>query len=236
MTKQRIRQGTAVLQYELIHSRRKTLGITVYPDKRVVVRAPLRASQSEIEDVLRKKAGWIAKKQQMFDDYAPPAPPAEYANGEMHLFLGRPYPLLVREDRKQGVSLENGRFQLRVRDAADGERKRKLMIEWYRGRAREIFAARLDVCHPRAARHGIPYPPMKIRMMKKRWGSCSSKGSILLNLRLVQTPKTCIDYVIFHELAHLKVHYHNKEFYALLDRMLPDWRDRREKLNNIAVA
>ena len=236
MTQQRIQHGTAVFEYELIRSRRKTLSIIVRPDRSVTVRAPLRASTADIEAVLRKKAGWIAKKLQMFDDFPPPLPPRRYISGETHLYLGRPYRLIVVEAQKQNVMLQDSHFLLHVRDTGDRERKRKLMTEWYRGRARQIFAARLDACYPRAARYGIPFPQMKIRLMKKRWGSCSSKGWIQLNLRLIQTPQDAIDYVIFHELSHLQVPYHNKDFYALLDKMLPDWRAQREKLNKIQVA
>jgi hypothetical protein len=236
MTQHRIHHGTAVIEYELIRSRRKTLGIIVRPDKSVTVRAPLRASTADIEAVLRKKAGWIAKKLQMFEDYVPPLPPRRYISGETHLYLGRPYRLKVAEAQKQNVTLQDSHFLLHVRDASDRERKCKLMTEWYRGRARQIFAERLNACYPRAAQYGIPFPHMKIRLMKRRWGSCSSKGWIQLNLRLIQTPQGAIDYVIFHELAHLQVPYHNKDFYALLDKMLPDWRAQREKLNKIQVA
>ena len=235
MTQQRMQQDTAVIEYELIHSRRKTLGITVHPDGRVTVRAPMRASADDVQDVVNKKAGWILKKQQMFEEYEPP-PPRRYVSGETHFYLGRPYRLQVSENSRQNVSLDGSRLLLQVRDAGNEERKRKLLTEWYRSRARQIFPERLDACYPTAARHGIPFPLLKIRLMKKRWGSCSSKGTVLLSLRLIQTPQVSIDYVIFHELAHLKVLYHNKAFYALLDKMLPDWRAHREQLNKFQVA
>lgn len=236
MTLHTIDYGTTTIEYELLHTARKTLGITVHPDKRVTVRAPLGATTADVEAVLRKRGGWIVKKQQGFEKYLPMVPPRRYVSGETHLYLGRRYRLKVIEGQEEGVKLTRGWFYLHVRDTADLERKEELMTEWYRGRAREIFAERLDACYPRAERFGIPYPEMKIRMMKKRWGSCTAEGTVLLNLRLVQVPKACIDYVIVHELAHLKEHHHNRAFYGLLERMMPDWRERREELNRFQVA
>lgn len=102
---------------------------------------------------------------------------------------------------------------------------------WYRDKARQVFHERLGVCYPRVERLGVPCPSLAIRPMKTRWGSCSSSGLIMLNPKLVQTPVDCIDYVLLHELCHLKEHHHNKQYYQLLDHTLPDWRDRRRKLN-----
>jgi predicted metal-dependent hydrolase len=81
----------------------------------------------------------------------------------------------------------------------------------------------------------IPYPPLSIRQMKSRWGSCTASGPIILNLTLIQVPKDLIDYVVIHELCHLKEHNHSAAFYALLERVLPDWEDRRTRLNQIEL-
>jgi predicted metal-dependent hydrolase len=226
--------GSGMITYELIHSRRKTLGITLYADGRVVVRAPLGVSAGVAADFLHSRAGWIERKRRLLAGYAPP-PPAAYESGESHLYLGRPYTLRVFEATRQSVRLEDSTIVMLARDAGDVDRKRRLLTEWYRARAREVFAERLEACYVDAAAHQLPYPKMKIRLMKRRWGSCSPRGSILLNLRLVQAPLRCVDYVIFHELAHLKIPNHSKNYYALLDQMLPDWRERREELNRIGV-
>ncbi len=77
----------------------------------------------------------------------------------------------------------------------------------------------------------LPYPTLTIRHMKTRWGSCSRHGRILINLRLIQAPLELIDYVIVHEVCHLKEHNHSKRYYLLLDTAMPDWRERRERLN-----
>jgi predicted metal-dependent hydrolase len=236
MTLHHILYGTATIKYELIYTRRKTLGIAVHPDKRVTVRAPLGSSLADVEAVVHKKSRWIRKKQQEFEEYPPALPPRLYVSGETHLYLGQSYRLLVSEDKSEGVALANGRLFLQVRDKTDLARKSKLLEKWYRQQAKIIFRERLEAVYPRAAHFGIPYPEMKIRKMKKRWGSCSTKGTILLNLRLIQTPKVSIDYVIIHELAHLKEHNHSRAYYNLLDRLMPDWREQRELLNRSQVA
>ncbi|MFN2139775.1 MAG: M48 family metallopeptidase [Candidatus Promineifilaceae bacterium] len=236
MRRQSIQHGRTVIEYELVRSRRRTVGITVHPDGRMTVRAPMNARTADVQAFVQKKGGWIVKKQRMFAE-APPAPqPPCFVSGEEHLFLGRAYALDVRRGKKGRVELVDGQFVLFSPAGDSTERREKLMREWYREQAQVIFARRLEVCYPRAAALGIPFPEVKIRLMKSRWGSCaSSKGSILLNLRLIQTAETCIDYVILHELAHFKVRYHNADFYALMDKLLPDWRARREDLNGTAV-
>jgi len=82
----------------------------------------------------------------------------------------------------------------------------------------------------------LDYPDLTIRQMQRRWGSCTPEGKIILNLRLIQVPKLYIDYVIMHELCHLKEHNHSHRFYALLDRVMPDWRTKREDLNTLEVS
>lgn len=237
MTRHTIHHGRTSIQYELIRSRRRTVGITVHPDGRVVVRAPRRASTADVEMLVQKKAGWIVKKQQFFEQAPPAPPPPRYVTGETHLYLGRSYPLVVSQDRKGQVQLAGDQFHLYTPDMESLERKEKLMREWYRAQAREVFAERLAASYPRTIPYDIPYPALKIRLMKRRWGSCATnKGAILLNLRLIQTPIPCIDYVILHELAHFKERYHNAAFYTLMDKLLPGWRNRREELNGTGVA
>jgi predicted metal-dependent hydrolase len=236
MTSYSINYGTVTIDYEIIYSRRKTLGISIYRDQRVIVRAPQGTSLAEVEAIVQNKGSWIIKNQHAFAEYPPTLPPRRYVSGESHLYLGRHYRLQVIEDKDEGVTLTNPLLYLHVRDKNDRQRKQKLLTEWYRQQAKIIFPERLDAVYPRAECHGIPYPQMKIRLMKSRWGSCSTKGSINLNLRLIQTPKACIDYVILHELAHLKEHNHSRAYYNLLDQLLPDWKDRRQELNHFQVS
>ena len=228
--------GATTITYDLTFTKRKTLGIAVKPDSQVTVRAPIGASLAEIDRLVQKRAAWIVRKQREFESYPPPLPPRQYLSGESHRYLGKQYRLKIIEAKTESVKLTRGRFLIAVRAKDDTARVQRLLTAWYRRQARRIFAERLEVNYPKIQRYGVPYPEIKIRRMKKRWGSCSANGSINLNLYLIQAPKAYIDYVIIHELCHLKEHNHGRAFYALLNRLLPDWRDLREGLNQIEIA
>lgn len=228
--------GSTTIEYELFFTQRKTLGITVHPDKRVTVCAPQNTSVTEVEKRLKKKGSWIIKQQREFDGYLPQLTPRRFVSGETHLYLGKRYRLKVIEDADEEVKLSRGRFYLRVKDKNDTKRKKRLLSKWYRQRAQKVFAQRLEECFPKIRRYDVPYPELKILTMEKRWGSCTTDGSVILNLKLIQAPKHCIDYVLVHELAHLKERHHNAAYYLLLDKMMPDWRERRQQLNSFKVA
>ena len=122
-----------------------------------------------------------------------------------------------------------------VPEPAEMDAVRRQVLEWYRKRAQVIFPARLALCLNSARSLNLSPPPLVIRHMTKRWGSCTKGGTILLNTELVRVPVHCIDYVITHELCHLVVHGHNSEFYRLLDRVMPDWKARKQRLDGAVV-
>ena len=228
----RLQSGSATIDYELIFSRRKTLGIHVYPDTRVIVRAPLNTDLRFIEEHLHTRAAWILKHQQQFRQ-TPPSPPVEpqSVTGATVRYLGEGYTLRIETSQRQRVQLGGGEIIVSVRDATDTDHVAALLNRWLRVQAERVFAERLTACFPRVAAWGIAFPPLKIRDMKTRWGSCSSKGNVSLNLRLIHQPVELIDYVVLHELCHLKELNHSPRFWKLMDRVLPDWRDRRKRLN-----
>lgn len=97
--------------------------------------------------------------------------------------------------------------------------------------AKHVFAERLEACWAVFARPGEAKPPLRVRVMRTRWGSLSPSGGICLNAALLHAPRACLDYVIFHELAHLRARGHGPRFYAELARYVPDWRERRRELH-----
>jgi len=130
-----------------------------------------------------------------------------------------------------------GRFlRVWVEDKNDTQRVKKAVDQWYRKRAQETLGRYMEKCFAIASRHSVPDPLMKIRKMRSRWGSCSSKGRITLNLNLALVPVHCIEYVIMHELCHLKHNNHSKAFYSLLTRCQPDWRKRKETLDRFRLS
>ena len=223
--------GNTTIEYHLSFAQRKTVAIEVHPDLQVTIIAPEGSEPAAIEDLIRKRARWILRQQQRFSTYAPQETPRAYVSGESYRYLGRQYRLKVLEGQQEGVKQGRGLFTSLYQISMIQSVSRVFLRQWYRDKARYVFCERLKACYPRIERLGIPYPSLTLRSMRTRWGSCSRSGRIILNPRLVQTPLDCIDYVLLHELCHLKEHNHSKQYYQLLDQALPDWRERRQKLN-----
>jgi predicted metal-dependent hydrolase len=121
-------------------------------------------------------------------------------------------------------------FRVRAHGAAS-DRVRELLDVWYDEHAKRVFGQRLAACVEAATPLRLAGPPkLFVRRLSKRWGSCTPAGNVILNLDLVKAPIHCIDYVIIHELCHLKVPDHGKGFYRLLGRCLPDWEPRKRRL------
>lgn len=227
------------IDYELKRSNRKTLGITVYPDLRVVVRAPRKLKIAEIEIFLQSRGDWMLKHLAKYAEQAPP-PAHEYVEGEDFLFLGEKYPLCVIEEperRRAFAKIGDDALYLYIPVDADFETRQRAIELWYRREARECFAVRLDECYPLVEPLGIPYPEVRIKNMKTRWGSCSGRADrINLNIKLMQTPLICIDYVILHELCHFIERNHSSRYYALLASVEPEWKALRKLLNSYPVV
>lgn len=232
-----LQYGTTMLEYELLYSERRTLAIHVYPDGSVVVDAPLGSSLPDIELKLLRRATWVLRQQRQFQEYAPPQTlPHRYVSGETFAYLGRQYRLKIVEAQVERVVLSRGYLTVTVHEASNKPHIANAIERWYRGHAQRVFSERLIACYPRVEPLGILYPKMSVRRMKSRWGSCTSGGNITLNPLLIQVAKPLIDYVLIHELCHLKEHSHGSAFYALLDRILPDWQERRKRLNQFEVS
>jgi hypothetical protein len=235
MSTQTIQYGATKIEYELVYAQRKTLGITVRPDDLgVIVKAPEGTGLEEIEARVRKRGAWILKQQRELERYLPHLPPRQYVSGETHRYLGRQHRLKVVERENgtgEGVKRDRNFIYVTVRDRADTGSVKALLDAWYHNQARRIFQERLAACFPKMEHVGVAYPEIIVRAMSTRWGSCSAEGRITLNVKLVRVPTSYIDYVIFHELCHLAERNHTARFYEILDRVLPDWQEQRDKLN-----
>ncbi len=228
----RVPYGSKNITFALEYSPRKTLAIEVHPDSSIIVKAPVDATIESIESKVIHRATWIAKQQRGFDRYAPPLPAAECISGEGYRYLGRQYRLKLIESPISKIRLWQGRLELSTPTPLDGEHLERLIINWYRDRAMIIFTERYTYCTKLVTTYAIdPAIGFELRNMSKRWGSCTPKGKIFLNPLLVAAPKDCIDYVMIHELCHLRFPNHSPNFYRLLTSILPDWRDRKDRLN-----
>jgi len=230
-TTHHIRFGQREISYKLIRRPRKTLEIAVEPDTTVVVVAPLEASLEAIETRLRKRASWIIRQQRHFSQFLPRTPKRRYLSGETHLYLGRRYRLKVIPHDKQFLKLSRGIMLVGTPHHRRSEAIRKLLENWYRERAHIKFPERVERClgfFPDA--EAFCPADLIIREMKKRWGSLSPSGRLVLNLQLIKAPVDAIDYVIIHELCHKTAPHHDATFYGLLKRIMPDWERRKQRL------
>ena len=230
-----IQFGTRQILYHLHRTDRKRLRMVVSPELTVDIFAPKAATHEEIRSVVKKKAAWIARTLDKMEAYHPLATPKRYLSGETLVYLGRQYRLKVEEGKSQAAKL-SGRFLfVGVKGGEDAKSVKRKTEAWYRKRAHDTLSRYIKKCYAIASRHNVPQPLLVIRTMRRRWGSCSPSGRITLNLNLVQAPVHCIEYVIMHELCHLKHHNHSKAFYSLLTRCLPDWHKRKETLDLIKL-
>ncbi len=220
--------GQAEIPFALEFRDRKSLAITIGADLKVRVVAPKDKPVEEVLARVKKKAKWILRKKDYFLRFHPLTPPRQYVSGETHIYLGRQYRLKVVQDQDEMVKLR-GKY-LFVYGQKRPRRVKELLGEWYQGHATMIFTKHLEECYRTVKKYGITYPKVQVRKMQKRWGSCSQAGNILLNTELVKAPIYCIEYVIMHELCHLKERNHTKSFYKLLYRCMPDWEMRKKRL------
>ena len=234
-TRHSVRFGTEKISFRLSFRVRQNLAINVHPDRQVSVVAPYGSAVDDILARVQRRASWIVKQRAHFNQFHPFPPCRRFVSGETHLFLGRQYRLKVQLGAMETVRLV-GRFLLvSVRDPKDVDRIERLVEQWYRDRAEDLFARRLRVILDSTASLAALAPRLVIRTMQKRWGSCTRARNILLNIDLIKTPIYCIEYVIAHELAHLRVNSHGPEFERALARIMPDWRRRKERLGRFVI-
>jgi len=208
--------------------------IHVHPNTTVQVEAPHGIDLPEIKLAVRKRARWIIKQINAALDVQAHALPREYVSGETHFYLGRRYRLRIIKSREElsSVKLKGGCIEI-VSRSADPAAIRRRLNDWYGEKSKVYFNERIQEISPKMNWIQAS-PPIKLVAMKKQWGSCSPKGVINLNPWLVRAPRDCIDYVITHELCHIKEHNHSKRFYELLGGQCPNWVSVKGKLDGMA--
>lgn len=232
---EKVSYGTTEIAFHLQRTHRKTLAIEVHPDLTVWAIAPENASLSDIQEKLIKRGAWIVKQQRYFEQFLPRTPERQYVPGETHFYLGRRYVLRVREDKTASVKLKNGELIVSLKNKNSQESIKQHLTKWYYDHAMKKFEAILQEKFNLFQAHSVAYPEMIIRRMNKRWGSCHSNGTIILNPELIKAPTRCIEYVIVHELCHLIHPNHNQKFYDLQATKMPDWKKWKDKLEVMLV-
>lgn len=213
---------------------RRRITIHVLPEGSIRVDAPEDSTPDTVIAAVRRRARWLWRELEARRERCQHVLPREYVSGESHFYLGRRHMLKVEltEGGKANVKLLRGKL-LVVVPRRDPSLVRGSMDEWYRQRAREVFARRLAELAPRL--HWLStLPSFRLLNMRTQWGSCSPSGELVLNPQLVKAPRVCIDYVIYHELCHLREHNHSPEYYRLLESVMPDWANHKVLLDSLA--
>ncbi len=239
MTWPAIRQvsfGQRVIAFELTYSERKRLAISVHPDLRVTVAAPLGRPEAQVLAHVRKRAAWIARHLDSFAVNLRGKSQQLYVSGESFRYLGRQYRLKVVADKPPSVKLSGPFLWVTTPDRDDTSRIKWQVDRWYKDHARQLLARKLEEVYERARAHGVPAPrTWRLQRMGTRWGSCTKTGCVLLNPDLIQAPLSCVEYVIAHELCHLVEMSHTARFTRLLATVLPPWSEAKEKLAQLGV-
>lgn len=238
--------GAETIPYEVrFVAGRTTLAIEVHPDLMVRVRAPAGCAPELIHARVSRRAAWISKQLANFGRYTPKTPPRQYVSGETHLYLGRQYRLkvVVSKTMDDVVGVKMGRGQLVVAlpesasdesaSASRPERVKALLNDWYLAKARGVFDDVIAESMPRFRGHA--QPRLTLRAMQTRWGSLSPAGLMTLNATLIRAPRVCIEYVVAHELCHLKYRDHDARFFRLLSNVMPDWEKRKARLETVLL-
>lgn len=217
------------LDYCLIRERRKTISATVYPSRVLLVKAPRAVKDVRIDEFLNRKLCWILKQQRYFAQFKAPRA-KQYVSGETFRYRGRGYKLLVRRGGEgEQVSLRHGTLTVCTVSPGSSAHVKALLEGWYAERARQVFLDRFWACA--ALFDYEKLPGLVIRRATRRWGSYSRKTHrVMLNLELIKATTRHLDYVIIHELCHVRHKNHDRAFYRLLESKLPQWEKLKAEL------
>lgn len=212
-----------IINYELVRTERKSIGITVERDSQVVVNAPTDLNVEEIEKHIYKKRFWIWEKLAIKKDSLENIVQKQFVSGESFSYLGRNYRLQIVEGSSE-LKLKNGWFVL-------GQKKqpkaKEVFKAWYSEHLKTKIDERLEII---CKNTNIKKPDFRIMELGFRWGSCTKDGVLNFNWKIAMAPLGVIDYIIAHELVHLKIHTHNEKFWKEVAKMIPSYVEKKEWL------
>lgn len=218
-----------MFNYRIIKSNRRTIGITVSPETGVTVRVPVRASEADIMRFIESRSGWIDTHLKRFEKLIR-LDDDNYTDGSPLYFRGKQYRLKVTESNRYGVKISGDTIEVTTAGSAWTEKIKYLIEKWYRRNAGDVIQKSFEAILLQYREANFSPARLTIRKMKRKWGSCSSKGRITINPVLIKLDDELHKYVILHELCHLIHPNHGKEFYNLLGSLCPAWKNHRNIL------
>ncbi|MCL4384956.1 MAG: M48 family metallopeptidase [Actinobacteria bacterium] len=227
--------GDRIIEFEVKYKNRKTLAIQIEPLEKISVFSPRGLSEETIIEKVKSKSRWIIKKLLDFQETGYNHFNKNFADGEMFMYLGRDYSLhiqLNKNFKRPEVMLNDGKLSI-ITPSKEKLVLKKALGKWYRKEAEKIILKRIELIKPKF--NNIELGQIKIKEQKKRWGSCTFKGNLLFNWRIVMAPYCVIDYIIVHELSHLVHKNHSKKFWDMVESILPDYKERKKWLRNYGI-
>lgn len=230
------RLGGDWVAYEFQRGQRRTIGLSVGP-LGLSVRAPRWTPLAEVDALVQRKADWVLAKLRQVQQARPLAPAAtEWRAGAGIPYLGRSLELAFAPDHPllaAGAAFDGGRLLLALARDAGPDQVRDVAQSWLKREAHRVFVERLDHYAPRL---GVRYKRLRLSSAATRWGSASADGSIRLNWRLIHLSLEMIDYVVAHELSHLREMNHSPDFWGIVASVMPDYDQRRQALRRVRLA
>jgi len=202
---------------QLIRSKRRTIGLQITNDARLIVRAPLLASEKYIQNLIQRKESWIIEKQDYFRQRQHKIKVRKFIPGEEFLFLGVNYPLVAVDDLPKAVILDQS---LKISQVVLANAKDHIEC-WYKSQALSYITQRTQYF---AQLTGLKYQTIRVNNATTRWGSCGYKNTLNFTWRLIMAPENVVDYVVVHELMHLKQRNHSRKFWAEVAKIMPGFK------------
>lgn len=231
MTVVRVSDISAEVEWKAI----KNVHLTIYPpDARIHVSAPQSMTEDAVRLFLLSKLSWIRLRVSEVANQLRQTP-REYVSGENHFYKGQRYRLkVIYSNEPARVELQGNEYiVLYARNGSTAERRAEILREWYRSELKNTLPMLISKWEEVI---GVKANKWEVKQMKTLWGSCNHRThNIIFNLELIKKPLHCIEYVVVHELLHIKVRLHNEEYTRLLSRYLPNWQQTKDELNEFIV-
>lgn len=218
------------IDFKVVYSGRRTLSISVLPDSSVIVRVPNRTTDKAISSLINEKAAWIIKHRDHYRSLDNSRLVRKYINDEIHLFRGKELKLKIERSDRSFIRFGEVNIEMGLGKPDDSDSVKKLLYKGYIAESKPVFTELLVKMLHKYDDQMFNPSGLIIRSMKRRWGSCSYKGIITLSTELIKLPDLYIEYVIVHELCHLKHHNHGPKYYELLAELFPDWKSVRKEM------
>ncbi|MCI6438368.1 M48 family metallopeptidase [Fibrobacter sp.] len=223
--------GNAI-SYTLERKPVKNINLRIRADQCVYVSAPKDVAAKMVDAFVVEKSAYILRALKKFKDKnRETVSENKFVNGETVKFLGRNLRLKVKNASRSKVESDESYVTLYVKDVQDADLKKRVLETWLRKKCKDEITAICKKVYPQVKKYGIAFPEIQLREMVSRWGSCSpKKGFMTFNTALIAMPVSCIEYVVTHEFTHFLYPNHSKKFYQQLATFMPDWEERKKRL------